>query len=235
SSFGDQNNGGKFCDFFSGMKETRKVWRFSVKAGCLKRVLELRVLFVSAMGMVIHAHFSLKVCKFLLFFWIAKIIAVSGYSIYAIDHLGFGLSVGLHGYTPSFDELVDNVIECYRNIKEDVKPAPAILLVLSVMSSFLPEAKLVPDTDLGELAFRETETRKKKMVSSPLLVLHGAADKVTDSLVSKFLYEKACSTDKTLKIYPEGCHCILEGEPDERIYTVLDDIVSWLDSRCTVQ
>ncbi|KAF9593607.1 hypothetical protein IFM89_024258 [Coptis chinensis] len=212
------------------MKETQKVWRFSVKAGCLKKGVRIK-------GVVCFYHGASG---------IAKIIAVSGYAIFAIDHPSFGLSEGLHGYIPSFDELVDNVIERYRNIKvfagkseasklprfllgqsmggavalkahlkcpsewdgvvlvapmckisEDVKPAPAILQVLSIMSSFLPEAKLVPDTDLGELAFRETKTRKKKMtamellkatkeiesqVSSPLLVLHGAADKVTDPL-----------------------------------------------------
>lgn len=68
-------------------------------------------------------------------------------------------------------------------------------------------------------------------VSSPLLILHGAADKVTDPLVSQFLYEKASTKDKTLKLYDDGYHCILEGEPDERIFTVLNDIVSWLDSR----
>jgi len=68
-------------------------------------------------------------------------------------------------------------------------------------------------------------------VSSPLLILHGAADKVTDPLVSQFLYEKASTKDKTLKLYDDGYHCILEGEPDERIFTVLNDIVSWLDYR----
>lgn len=68
-------------------------------------------------------------------------------------------------------------------------------------------------------------------VSSPLLILHGAADKVTDPLVSQFLYEKASTKDKTLKLYDDGYHCILEGEPDDRIFTVLNDIVSWLDSR----
>lgn len=68
-------------------------------------------------------------------------------------------------------------------------------------------------------------------VSAPLLVLHGAADKVTDPRVSQFLYEKASSKDKTLKLYPEGYHSILEGEPDDRILMVLDDIVTWLDSR----
>ncbi|KAF7846474.1 hypothetical protein BT93_L4277 [Corymbia citriodora subsp. variegata] len=69
-------------------------------------------------------------------------------------------------------------------------------------------------------------------VSSPLLILHGASDKVTDPSVSKFLYEKASSKDKTLKLYEGGYHCILEGESDEKIFMALDDIVSWLDSRC---
>ncbi|XP_058091523.1 caffeoylshikimate esterase-like isoform X2 [Magnolia sinica] len=77
----------------------------------------------------------------------------------------------------------------------------------------------------------EIEAQVEK-VSSPLLVLHGAADKVTDPQISKFLHEKASSKDKTLKLYPEGYHSILEGEPDDRILKVIDDIISWLDSRC---
>ena len=67
-----------------------------------------------------------------------------------------------------------------------------------------------------------------------MLILHGAADKVTDPMVSRFLYEMASSKDKTLKLYEDGYHCILEGEPDERIFTVINDIISWLDSRCSV-
>lgn len=70
-------------------------------------------------------------------------------------------------------------------------------------------------------------------VSSPLLILHGAADKVTDPLVSQFLYNKASSNDKTLKLYEGGYHGILEGEPDHVILTVLGDIISWLDHRCS--
>lgn len=71
-------------------------------------------------------------------------------------------------------------------------------------------------------------------VSSPLLILHGAADKVTDPQVSQFLYEKASSEDKTLKLYEDCYHCILEGEPDDRIFGVLGDIIEWLDSRCSL-
>lgn len=48
---------------------------------------------------------------------IAKRIAAAGYAVYAFDYPGFGLSEGLHGYIPSFDELVDIVIEQYKKIK----------------------------------------------------------------------------------------------------------------------
>lgn len=48
---------------------------------------------------------------------IAKHIAASGFGVYAVDHPGFGLSEGLHGYIPSFDHIVDNVIEQYAKIK----------------------------------------------------------------------------------------------------------------------
>ncbi|KAH9306763.1 hypothetical protein KI387_011167, partial [Taxus chinensis] len=62
----------------------------------------------------------------------------------------------------------------------------------------------------------EIENQLQK-VSSPLLILHGDPDQVTDPSVSKSLYEKSNSNDKTLKLYDGGYHCILEGEPDERI------------------
>ena len=48
---------------------------------------------------------------------IARRIASSGYAVYAMDYPGFGLSEGLHGYIPNFDDLVDDVIEHYTTIK----------------------------------------------------------------------------------------------------------------------
>lgn len=68
-----------------------------------------------------------------------------------------------------------------------------------------------------------------------MLVLHGAVDRVTDPSISQFLYDKASSRDKTIKLYEEGYHCILEGEPDDRIFAVLDDIVFWMDSRSALK
>ncbi|KAK3161611.1 hypothetical protein QOZ80_1BG0079290 [Eleusine coracana subsp. coracana] len=80
-------------------------------------------------------------------------------------------------------------------------------------------------------ATKDIESQLEK-VSSPLLILHGAADMVTDPQVSKFLYERACAKDKTLKLYEGSYHSILEGEPDDRISTAISDIISWLDSHC---
>lgn len=64
-----------------------------------------------------------------------------------------------------------------------------------------------------------------------MLILHGEADKVTDPSISKALYEKASSTDKKLLLYKDSYHSLLEGEPDEVIFRVFDDITSWLDKR----
>ncbi|KAK7310055.1 hypothetical protein RJT34_07269 [Clitoria ternatea] len=243
---------------------------------------------------------------------IARRIAASGYGVFAMDYPGFGLSEGLHGYIPNFDDMVDDVIEHYTKIKarpelrdlpqfilgqsmggavtlkihlkeasswdgmilvapmckiaDDVLPSDAVMKVLTLLSKVMPKAKLFPNQDLAELAFREPGKRKLAVynvicykdnprlktgmellrvtkeiesqvhkVSAPLLILHGAEDKVTDPLVSQFLYENASSKDKTLKLYEDGYHCILEGEPDDRIFAVHDDIVSWLDSRCTIK
>ncbi|KAH1231130.1 Caffeoylshikimate esterase [Glycine max] len=242
---------------------------------------------------------------------IAKRIDASGYGVYAMDYPGFGLSEGLHGYIPKFDDLVDDVIEHYTKIKarpevrglprfilgqsmgraialkfhlkepntwdgvilvapmckvaEGMLPPMAVLKVLNLLSKVMPKAKLFPHRDLSALTFREPGKRKVAgynvisydhptglktgmellsatqeiesllhKVSAPLLILHGADDLVTDPLVSQFLYEKASSKDKTLEIYEGSYHGILEGEPDDRIFAVHNDIISWLDFRCSL-
>ncbi|KAL9246102.1 hypothetical protein vseg_019680 [Gypsophila vaccaria] len=260
-------------------------------------------------GAVCFCHGYGDTCTFL-FEGIARRIAGSGYAVYAVDHPGFGLSDGLHGYISRFDDLVDNVIEQFSKIKgrpevkglprfifgqsmggavalkthlkepdrwdgmilvapmckvsDEVLPPEAVLKVANVMSNILPEVKFFQTKDLAELAFRNLKYRKMayynmicysdrvwlktamellkatreiesnaQRVSSPLLVIHGAADSVTDPNVSKFLYEQASSKDKTLKLYEGGYHSILEGEPDDTISKVFDDIIQWLDARCS--
>ncbi|KAG4186984.1 hypothetical protein ERO13_A08G076200v2 [Gossypium hirsutum] len=69
-------------------------------------------------------------------------------------------------------------------------------------------------------------------VTLPFFVLHGEADIVTDPEVSKALYEKASSKDKTIKLFPGMWHGLTSGEPDENIEIVFADITAWLDKRC---
>jgi hypothetical protein len=65
----------------------------------------------------------------------------------------------------------------------------------------------------------------------PFFILHGEADTVTDPEVSRALYERAASTDKTIKLYPGMWHGLTAGEPDENVELVFSDIVAWLDER----
>ncbi|KAL5080480.1 hypothetical protein RYX36_008901 [Vicia faba] len=260
---------------------------------------------------VFFCHGYADTCTFF-FEGIARKLASSGYGVFAMDYPGFGLSEGLHGYIPSFDKLVDDVVEQYSKIKENPEfkslpsflfgqsmggavalkthlkqpkawngailcapmckisesmvPPKLIVHMLIAMANVFPKKKLVPTKDLGDAAFREPKKReqteynvisykdkprlrtavellkiteeieqKLEEVTLPLLILHGEADTVTDPSVSKALYEKATSSDKKLELYKDAYHALIEGEPDETIIQVLNDIISWLDEHSLKQ
>jgi acylglycerol lipase len=77
--------------------------------------------------------------------------------------------------------------------------------------------------------------KRLQEVSLPFLVVHGGEDKVTDPSVSKLLYESACSTDKTFKLYEGMWHALTYGELPENIDAVFSDIVAWLDDRVAMR
>ncbi|OVA00229.1 Alpha/beta hydrolase fold-1 [Macleaya cordata] len=68
-------------------------------------------------------------------------------------------------------------------------------------------------------------------VTLPFFVVHGEADIVTDPGVSRALYERAGSRDKTFKLYPGMWHALTSGEPDHNVEIVFSDIIAWLDKR----
>jgi len=62
----------------------------------------------------------------------------------------------------------------------------------------------------------------------PVLILHGAADTVTLPIGSKMFQEYAGSDDKTLKIYPDHVHDLLNDIGKEK---VIADIMGWMSPR----
>lgn len=69
---------------------------------------------------------------------------------------------------------------------------------------------------------------RMETIDKPLLIMHGTEDVLASPEGSEALYQRAASTDKTLKLYPGLFHEILnEPEKDQ----VLADIAGWLDAR----
>ncbi|KAF5203037.1 Caffeoylshikimate esterase [Thalictrum thalictroides] len=68
-------------------------------------------------------------------------------------------------------------------------------------------------------------------VTVPFLTVHGTSDGVTSPLSSTMLYEKSPSEDKTLKLYEDMYHSLIQGEPDENSQRVLSDMREWIDER----
>jgi acylglycerol lipase len=64
--------------------------------------------------------------------------------------------------------------------------------------------------------------------STPVLILHGTADKLTNPEGSQTLSDRASSRDKTIKLYPGLVHDLVH-EPEKA--QVIDDILSWLEKR----
>jgi len=66
-----------------------------------------------------------------------------------------------------------------------------------------------------------------RKVTLPVLVLHGADDRLTSPSGSKAVAEKVSSVDKTLTLY-DGLYHEIFNEPEQK--AVLDDVVGWLDA-----
>ena len=85
-----------------------------------------------------------------------------------------------------------------------------------------------PTKTVAELV-RADERLKEEfpLITLPVFILHGTADKVTNPKGSQFFYDTAGSTDKTLKLYEGHSHDLLNDYGKE---TVIADIKSWIDA-----
>jgi acylglycerol lipase len=86
-----------------------------------------------------------------------------------------------------------------------------------------------PTKTVAELV-RADERLKREfpLITLPVLILHGTADKVTNPKGSQFFFETAGSKDKTLKLYEGHVHDLLSDLDKEK---VIADILRWIDAR----
>jgi acylglycerol lipase len=74
----------------------------------------------------------------------------------------------------------------------------------------------------------ETMPQRAPALTAPLLVVHGAEDRLIPADGSRQLVDAVGSSDVELKVYPVLYHEVFnEPEQDE----VLDDVVSWINAR----
>jgi alpha-beta hydrolase superfamily lysophospholipase len=80
-------------------------------------------------------------------------------------------------------------------------------------------------------AMVHADERLKKefpLITLPVLILHGAADKVTKPGGSQFFYDTVGSKDKTLKLFQGHAHDLLNDLNKE---VVMAEIVGWINKR----
>lgn len=109
---------------------------------------------------------------------------------------------------------------------EDFSRDPAVVAALNADPLIAGESQ--PSETVAELVRADELLRNSfQRLTLPLLILHGTADKVTKPSGSAEFYERAGSTDKTLRLYAGHFHDLLADVGKDH---VMADIKEWIDA-----
>lgn len=108
---------------------------------------------------------------------------------------------------------------------EDFSRDPAVVKFMN--EDPLIAGEVQPTKTVAELV-RADERLKRDfpLITLPVLIMHGTADKVTRPAGSQLFYDNAGSSDKTLKLYSGHAHDLLNDIGREE---VMADIQAWID------
>lgn len=110
---------------------------------------------------------------------------------------------------------------------EDFSRDPAVVAALNADPLIANESQ--PIETVAELVRADELLAKSfQQITLPLLILHGTADRVTKPSGSQEFYERAGSSDKTLKLYEGHFHDLLADVGKQQ---VMADILAWIDTR----
>lgn len=70
--------------------------------------------------------------------------------------------------------------------------------------------------------------RREFRTITPVLIMHGTADKATMPAGSRLFYESAGSADETIRLYQDHYDDLLNDLGKDK---VINDIVAWIKSR----
>lgn len=140
------------------------------------------------------------------------------FKVFAPD-LALSFVKWLSGFAPRFGTL--------KLKNKDFSRDPAVVKAMN--EDPLIDNETQPASTVAALA-RANERLKRDFprITLPLLILHGTADRATDPAGSQFFRDTAGSTDKTLKLYEDHAHDLLNDVGRD---TVMEDIIEWLEPR----
>jgi acylglycerol lipase len=101
--------------------------------------------------------------------------------------------------------------------------------VEAMLNDPLIAGEVQPANTVAELVRADERLdREFPLITLPVLIMHGTADKVTQPSGSQRFYDTAGSTDKTLKLYEGHAHDLLNDFDREKVMT---DITDWIEAR----
>jgi alpha-beta hydrolase superfamily lysophospholipase len=118
-----------------------------------------------------------------------------------------------------------------KEINADLYKRPEVL-ARSRICTLAYDKKPRVATAVEMLTTTEDVAARMAQLVHPVLILHGGADVVTCHKLSQTLFEQCSSEDKTIKVYPDCWHDILNGESEEQIGFIYADLCSWMKKRC---
>ncbi|KAH9298776.1 hypothetical protein KI387_030458 [Taxus chinensis] len=130
----------------------------------------------------------------------------------------------LFGLADTWAVMPDN-----KMVKKAIKDPEKLKMIASNPMRYTGKPRVGTMRELCRVCAFFQESFEK--VSAPFLTCHGTSDEVTAPESSTALYERAKSSDKTLKLYDDMYHSLIQGEPDDNAQIVLKDMREWLDAR----
>jgi len=110
---------------------------------------------------------------------------------------------------------------------EDFSRDPSAVAVMNNDPLIANESQ--PSKTMEQLVIADERLKKEfSLIKLPVLILHGTKDKATKFSGSQFFYDNAGATDKTLKLYEEHYHDLLNDTDKEQ---VMADIQQWVVER----